>query len=788
MKAARIEDQPTWITYVSGVEPDWDPSYVIHELPSSHPLDVVFWDDGVTLSSLSSLSSLHSPPSHSWLSTPFPVANAVHAAVWHTSSGGLRFEPWELIKSHKNQKSTIIIDAMISGNGKRMVVVDFPSDGQYSINTLDGLTGESKVITHESTAEKIHFAISPSGRYLIARPLFSPLPCLLTVWDLESDREPSTDYAIYDQLFPHQIQHDGYEARRSVVFLTETRFALMGKMEVHVRDLQGGLKESIPFSNCRHIITSNMNHRSSSRKCTMNERTRFVLWNLNDDFEVWDLVDDKVHILRKVHHHHVYDEDDVMDSVHSVWLPRNGSILGILTSGTTEEGVLHVWDLDGTATETRRSRLKFGAHVSLGAFSDDGKLVAVALYDHIEIWDTESGLRLYTFQGHIYGIDVLVFSPNSHRLASGSWDGTIRVWDMMANSISSAHEDSDSSSILYSWDVIFSPDGLAFVAHSGQEARLWDDKGEKSWALARRSSGSGSRIKMIFSSDGRMLTDGYNVWDVSLETPVILHSAHLLLSLVGPFAFSKTGMYLAQAYLATRETGGSFMYIHQSVIISLGKGDTLSAFELKPPNMDITWKSNPTCLTFLEGDEHLVCGTGEGELLLSDRHGKHQNGVGTDEGTIRALETVVDPRGIEYLVSASSSGLRIWDVTGRQGFVCVRILRIGPLYQLLQSPSDSWRFFTNLGAIDTRKYARDPFRSGPKTKTTMGVIAQGYGIKDGWVTKNGARILWLPMSYRPRRPEVECTIWGSKVVMWTNAGKLLVLHFSEHVPGEDSVR
>ena len=41
-----------------------------------------------------------------------------------------------------------------------------------------------------------------------------------------------------------------------------------------------------------------------------------------------------------------------------------------------------------------------------------------------------TGEQKRTFTGHTRGIQSLVFSPDGRTLASGSWNGTIRLWEV----------------------------------------------------------------------------------------------------------------------------------------------------------------------------------------------------------------------------------------------------------------------------------------------------------------------------------------------------------------------
>ncbi len=48
----------------------------------------------------------------------------------------------------------------------------------------------------------------------------------------------------------------------------------------------------------------------------------------------------------------------------------------------------------------------------------------------IRLWDVATGENIHTFWGHTTDIEILTFSPNGKLLASGSFDGTILLWDV----------------------------------------------------------------------------------------------------------------------------------------------------------------------------------------------------------------------------------------------------------------------------------------------------------------------------------------------------------------------
>ena len=63
------------------------------------------------------------------------------------------------------------------------------------------------------------------------------------------------------------------------------------------------------------------------------------------------------------------------------------------------------------------------------AWSPDGTRIASgSINDTVQIWDASTLTTLFTYRGHTNEIRAVSWSPDSEYIASGSSDQTVQVW------------------------------------------------------------------------------------------------------------------------------------------------------------------------------------------------------------------------------------------------------------------------------------------------------------------------------------------------------------------------
>src|SRR5207248_77355 len=139
---------------------------------------------------------------------------------------------------------------------------------------------------------------------------------------------------------------------------------------------------------------------------------------------------------------------------------------GKLLSSSSTDGVSRIWNL---ATGSQLAVLKTNGILRKAIFSPDSKLILTALENAAHLSNVD-GTEYRSFSGPQNRISAAAFSPDGRLAATGSFDGTAKIWSVQDGALLTSLEGHTKPVI----DLAFGHDGKLLITTSRDgTARIW---------------------------------------------------------------------------------------------------------------------------------------------------------------------------------------------------------------------------------------------------------------------------------------------------------------------------
>lgn len=347
-------------------------------------------------------------------------------------------------------------------------------------------------------------------------------------------------------------------------------------------------------------------------------------------------------------------------------------------------------------------------------------------------WEKEAGQILHLiWQAHTDTTYAFAFSPEGHTLVSGSWDDTIKLWDVASGALlwSSWHTNGVQS-------LAIAPDG-GMLATGGNNAtvKLWD---LQSGTLLQTLPHPGPILSVAWSPDGRMLATGSLNGQIRLWEILNTRTATCVGTLTGHtnrvlgLAFAPDGRTLASASWdgTVKLWEVASQCLHQTLV---GHTDRVNRIAWSPDGRILASGGRDTTIWLWDSEE-----------------GSYRAAMQGHTASVNSLTFMPDNRS---LLSGSDDGtMRLWDIASGQ---CMRVM---------------WGYAASLFDVDWSPDGTQLAGAGSGALVILWDVASGVSS----MVLHGHRGIVYGVGWSPNGQWLASSAWDDVISLWdTTTGTLV---------------
>ncbi|MBD2543155.1 WD40 domain-containing protein [Planktothricoides raciborskii] len=281
--------------------------------------------------------------------------------------------------------------------------------------------------------------------------------------------------------------------------------------------------------------------------------------------------------------------------------------------------------------------------VSSVTFSPDGQTIASGSWDGIiRLWSRE-GKLLHTLEGHQKPVSSLAFDPDGQTIASGSDDNTIKLWSREGKLLRTLNSEEGHQKPVSS--LAFDPDGQTIASGSEDKTiKLWSREGKLLHTL-NVNGHKDSVLSVAFSPDGQTIASGSKDKTIKLwsREGKLLHTLKSHQDWVYDVAFSPDGQTIASG----SKDKTINLWRREGKLLDTLAGDQNSVYSV----------------AFSPDGQTIASGSGDKTIKLWSREGKLLDTLAGHKGLVNSV--AFSPDGQTIASGSWDKTIKLWSREGK---------------------------------------------------------------------------------------------------------------------------